>query len=236
MWEYEKKALNKGYKQIAGIDEAGRGPLAGPVVSAAVILPENFSCPGITDSKKLSEKKRNEFFPVITEQAVCVATGIASHKEIDQINILQASLLSMKRAVENLSQPDNLTSHNLTSHNFISPDFISPDFISPCFISPCFISPDFLLIDGKFIIDMDIDQSAIIKGDSKSISIAAASIIAKVTRDAIMTKIHEQYPLYNFIQNKGYPTKAHKKAILQHGHCPVHRLTFKGVKEENNKK
>jgi len=206
MWEYEKKALNKGYKQIAGIDEAGRGPLAGPVVSAAVILPENFSCPGITDSKKLSEKKRNDLFPIIKEQAICVATGIASHKEIDQINILQASLLSMKRAVENLSQADN------------------------------FIFPDFLLIDGKFTIDMDIDQSAIIKGDSKSISIAAASIIAKVTRDAIMTKLHEQYPLYNFIQHKGYPTKAHKKAILQHGHCPVHRLTFKGVKEEPNDK
>jgi len=206
MWEYEKKALNKGYKQIAGIDEAGRGPLAGPVVSAAVILPENFSCPGITDSKKLSEKKRNDLFPIIKEQAICVATGIASHKEIDQINILQASLLSMKRAVENLSQADN------------------------------FIFPDFLLIDGKFTIDMDIDQSAIIKGDSKSISIAAASIIAKVTRDAIMTKLHEQYPLYNFVQHKGYPTKAHKKAILRHGPCPVHRLTFKGVKKEPNDK
>ena len=206
MWKYELKALNKGYKNVAGIDEAGRGPLAGPVVSAAVILPKNFSCPGITDSKKLSEKKRNDLFPIIKEQAICVATGIASHKEIDQINILQASLLSMKRAVENLSQADD------------------------------FIFPDFLLIDGKFTIDMDIDQSAIIKGDSKSISIAAASIIAKVTRDAIMTKLHEQYPLYNFIQHKGYPTKAHKKAILQHGPCPVHRLTFKGVKEETNDK
>jgi ribonuclease HII len=204
MWEFEHKALNRGYRQIAGIDEAGRGPLAGPVVSAAVILPENFACRGITDSKKLSEKKRRILFPYIKKHAICVATGIASHREIDQINILQASLLSMKRSVENLSQ------------------------------TPDFIIPDFLLIDGKFTIEMNIDQSAIIKGDSKSISIAAASIIAKVTRDAIMKKLHKKYPLYNFIQHKGYPTKAHKEAILKYGPCPVHRQTFKGVKEVIN--
>ncbi|WP_299977174.1 ribonuclease HII [Desulfobacula sp.] len=199
MWQFEHKALTRGFKRIAGIDEAGRGPLAGPVVSAAVILPHNFSCVGINDSKKLSEKKRNAFFPVIKKQAICVATGISSHHEIDQINILQASLLSMKRAVENLST-----------------------------------QPDFLLIDGKFTLDMDIDQSALIKGDSKSISIAAASIIAKVTRDAIMKELHEKHPQYNFIQHKGYPTHAHKEAILKYGPCPVHRLTFKGVKEMNN--
>jgi ribonuclease HII len=204
MWEFEHKALNRGYRQIAGIDEAGRGPLAGPVVSAAVILPENFSGQGITDSKKLSEKKRETLFPYIKKHAICVATGIASHHEIDQINILQASLLSMKRSVENLSQ------------------------------APDFIIPDFLLIDGKFTIEMNIDQSAIVKGDSKSISIAAASIIAKVTRDAIMKKLHKKYPLYNFIQHKGYPTKAHKEAILKYGPCPVHRQTFKGVKEVIN--
>ena len=204
MWEFEHKALNRGYRQIAGIDEAGRGPLAGPVVSAAVILPENFSGQGITDSKKLSEKKRRTLFPYIKKHAICVATGIASHHEIDQINILQASLLSMKRSVENLSQ------------------------------TPGSIIPDFLLIDGKFTIEMNIDQSAIVKGDSKSISIAAASIIAKVTRDAIMEELHEKYPLYNFIQNKGYPTKAHKEAILKYGPCPVHRQTFKGVKEVIN--
>ncbi|MBU8848338.1 MAG: ribonuclease HII [Desulfobacterales bacterium] len=199
MWQLEHKALTQGYKVIAGIDEAGRGPLAGPVVSAAVILPHDFSCAGINDSKKLSEKKRNAFFPVIKEQAVCVATGISSNYEIDQINILQASLLSMKRAVENLSTP-----------------------------------PDFLLIDGKFTLNMDIDQTALVKGDSKSISIAAASIIAKVTRDAIMKELHGKYPRYNFIQHKGYPTQAHKKAILKYGPCPVHRLTFKGVKEVSN--
>ncbi len=186
---------------IAGIDEAGRGPLAGPVVSAAVILPHDFLCEGINDSKKLSEKKRDALFPKIMETAVAVATGIASHYEIDEINILRASLLSMKRAVENLS------------------------------ILPGSPVPDFLLIDGKFTLDMNIHQSAIIKGDSRSISIAAASIIAKVTRDAIMKELHELYPAYGFIRHKGYPTKEHKEAILRHGPCPVHRLTFRGVKE-----
>ena len=200
MWQFEHKAKTLGYKIIAGIDEAGRGPLAGPVVSAAVILPYDFACIGINDSKKLSEKKRNALFPIIMEQAIAVSTGISSHREIDKINILQASLLSMKRAVENFSNP------------------------------PDVLAPDFLLIDGNFTLDMDIEQSAIVKGDSRSISIAAASIIAKVTRDAIMKQLHELYPQYNFIQHKGYPTKAHKEAILKYGPCPVHRRTFKGVK------
>jgi ribonuclease HII len=201
MWQFEHNAKAVGYKMIAGVDEAGRGPLAGPVVSAAVILPHDFMCEGIDDSKKLSEKRRNTLFPRIMENAIAVATGIASHHEIDQVNILKASLLSMKRAVENLST---------------------------CSGSPV---PDFLLIDGKFTIDMDIHQSAIIKGDSTSISIAAASIIAKVTRDAIMKELHELYPAYNFISHKGYPTKNHKEAIIRYGPCPVHRLTFRGVKE-----
>ncbi len=196
MWEFEHKAIAKGYNIIAGVDEAGRGPLAGPVVSAAVILPQNFSVKGIDDSKKLSEKKRVALFPLIKSQAIAVAIGIASHTEIDQINILQASLLSMKRAVENLS-----------------------------------MNPDFLLIDGKFGIDCSIDQTPLIKGDSKSISIAAASIIAKVSRDAIMRDLHQTYPEYNFIQHKGYPTKAHKAAVLKYGPCPVHRRSFRGVKE-----
>jgi ribonuclease HII len=201
MWQFEHNAKTLGYNMIAGIDEAGRGPLAGPVVSAAVILPHDFLCEGINDSKKLSEKKRDALFPKIMETAVAVATGIASRHEIDEINILRASLLSMKRAVENLST---------------------------CPGSPV---PDFLLIDGKFILDMNIHQSSIIKGDSRSISIAAASIIAKVTRDAIMKELHELYPAYGFIRHKGYPTKEHKEAILRHGPCPVHRLTFRGVKE-----
>ncbi len=201
MWQFEHKAKAEGYTKIAGVDEAGRGPLAGPVVSAAVILPDNFSCKGINDSKKLTEKKREALFPVIKEQAIAVATGICSHQEIDQINILQAALLSMKRAVKNLSEKSGT------------------------------IFPDYLLIDGKFTLDMDLDQNPIIKGDSKSISIAAASIIAKVTRDRIMKELHDVYPDYNFIKHKGYPTKAHKEAILTHGPCPVHRRTFKGVKE-----
>ncbi|MCP4720088.1 MAG: ribonuclease HII [Desulfobacteraceae bacterium] len=194
MWEFEQDVQNKGYKHIAGIDEAGRGPLAGPVVSAAVILPPNFSCPGVTDSKKLSEKKRESLFPLIKAQALAVGIGVADHKEIDQINILAASLLSMKRAVIDLAT-----------------------------------GPDYLLIDGKFTIDMDLPQQAIIKGDLRSISIAAASIIAKVTRDRIMVKLHNTYPQYNFIRHKGYPTKAHKQAIIDHGPCPVHRTTFNGV-------
>jgi len=194
MWEFEHDTQRNGYQYIAGIDEAGRGPLAGPVVSAAVILPPGFACQGVTDSKKLSEKRRETLFPLIMAQALAVGIGVADHREIDRINILAASLLSMKRAVQNLA-----------------------------------VGPDFLLVDGKFTIDMDLPQQAIVKGDSRSISIAAASIIAKVTRDRYMAKLHQTYPLYNFIQHKGYPTKAHKQAIIEHGPCPFHRTTFNGV-------
>ncbi len=194
MWTFEKKASQKGFFRIAGIDEAGRGPLAGPVVSAAVILPEDFSCPGITDSKKLSEKKREALFPVIMDGAIAVGVGIADHIEIDQINILAAALLSMKRAAANLSPP-----------------------------------PDHLLIDGKFTIDSQLPQQAIVKGDALSISIAAASIIAKVTRDRMMIDLSKTYPEYGFETHKGYPTKAHKEAIAAHGPCPVHRKSFRGV-------
>ena len=204
MWEFEQDTHRKGYEHIAGIDEAGRGPLAGPVVSAAVILPPGFACQGVTDSKKLSEKRREALFPLIKRQALAVGIGMADHREIDRINILAASLLSMKRAVQDLAA---------------GPNFLGPDFLLP----------DFLLIDGKFTIDMDLPQRAIVKGDSRSISIAAASIIAKVTRDRYMAKLHTTYPLYNFIQHKGYPTKAHKQAIIQHGPCPFHRTTFNGV-------
>jgi len=195
MWTFENQAQNNGFKCVAGIDEAGRGPLAGPVVSAAVILPEEFNCTGITDSKKLSEKKRETLFPVIKEKALAVGVGMADHREIDKINILQASLLSMKRAVEALDLPF-----------------------------------DYLLIDGKFTIDLPCPQQAIIKGDSLSISIAAASIVAKVTRDRIMKELSLTYPAYGFHRHKGYPTKAHKEAIEEHGPCPVHRMSFRGVK------
>jgi ribonuclease HII len=196
MLVFENQAMLGGYKIIAGVDEAGRGPLAGPVVSAAVVLPENFDIPGINDSKKLSEKKRAALFPVIQSQAIAFGIGIADHGEIDRINILQASLLSMKRAVDDLG-----------------------------------LIPDYLLIDGKFTIDSNIDQRPVIKGDTLSLSIAAASILAKVTRDRIMTDLDLQYPEYEFKRHKGYPTKAHKQAILAHGPCPIHRKSFKGVKD-----
>ncbi len=195
MQQFEQQAKSSGFQCIAGVDEAGRGPLAGPVVSAAVILPEDFFDSAIIDSKKLTYRKRDLLFAVIQERAVAVSVGLASPEEIDEINILQASLLSMKRAVEALA-----------------------------------IVPDYLLIDGKFTIDSAIAQKAVIKGDAKSISIAAASIIAKVTRDRIMEDLHRQYPVYGFVKHKGYPTKAHKEAVRIHGPSPVHRLSFRGVK------
>ncbi len=194
MRQIELAARQNGYLRVAGVDEAGRGPLAGPVVSAAVILPDDFSCPGITDSKKLSEKKRNRFFPEIMAHALAVGVGVCDHAEIDATNILAASLVSMKRAVFNLD-----------------------------------VKPDCLLVDGRFKLDMDTPQQAVIRGDSLSVSIAAASIIAKVTRDRIMTTLHQTYPEYCFIRHKGYPTAAHRQAILDYGPCPVHRKSFKGV-------
>lgn len=196
MWSYEEKAAERGFLTIAGIDEAGRGPLAGPVVSAAVVLPIHFSVTGITDSKKLTHKKRDYLFDIICDQAVSVGVGVASPEDIDRMNILQASLHSMAIAVNNLSA-----------------------------------SPDHLLIDGTFPIALDISQETIKKGDSLSISIAAASIIAKVTRDRMMLDYDVQYPCYGFAKHKGYPTKAHKEAIIEHGVSPIHRKSFKGVKE-----
>ena len=196
MRQFEDEACQNGYKVIAGIDEAGRGPLAGPVVSASVVLPIGFTDHDINDSKKLTPKKRNILYSRISEHALFMAIGIADIDEIEKVNILQASLNSMKRAVENL-----------------------------------LVAPDYLLIDGKFGIDSAIPQKAIIKGDSKSISIAAASIIAKVERDRLMMKFDQLYPEYGFARHKGYPTKAHKQAILEHGITPIHRKTFKGVKE-----
>lgn len=196
MWSYEKKAASSGFLMIAGVDEAGRGPLAGPVVSAAVVLPSDFPIDGITDSKKLSPKKRDLLFDVIMDGATAVGIGMADAEEIDRENILQASLLSMARAVQGLS-----------------------------------VAPDYLLIDGIFKIPYDTGQLPIKKGDSKSISIASASIIAKVTRDRMMLEYHQKYPEYGFNGHKGYPTKAHRQAIAKFGPCPIHRRTFKGVIE-----
>jgi len=196
LWVFEKEAIGKGCKNIAGIDEAGRGPLAGPVVSAAVILPVTFRNSEITDSKKLSPSKRQRLYDVIYTQAVSIGIGIVDPIEIDRINILQASLLSMAMAAENLDP-----------------------------------RPDYLLIDGIFPISTDLPQQPIAKGDALSISIAAASIIAKVTRDRLMQKYHYYYPQFDFPKHKGYPTRAHREAIRKYGYCPIHRKSFKGVKE-----
>ena len=196
MWMYEKKAASSGFFLVAGVDEAGRGPLAGPVVSAAVILPSAFSVKGVDDSKKLTPAKREKLFDQIYAQAVSVGVGLADHEDIDRLNILQASRLSMVRAVDDLS-----------------------------------IRPDYLLIDGIFSIGCPMPQEPIKKGDSLSISIAAASIIAKVTRDRLMEHYDREFPQYGFIKHKGYPTLKHRDAIVQFGPSPIHRKSFSGVKE-----
>ncbi len=188
---FEKLAYQKGYKFIAGIDEAGRGPLAGPVVAAAVIFPPGYQNNQINDSKKLSARKREELYDVINQDAIAVGVGTADADIIDRINILQATLQSMREAVLELS-----------------------------------LAPDFLLIDGLHKIPMKTPQNALVKGDSLSISIAAASIIAKVSRDRIMEMYHRQFSQYNFLQNKGYGTKEHLAALLEFGMCKIHRRSF----------
>ncbi|MFO7667408.1 MAG: ribonuclease HII [Desulfobacterales bacterium] len=196
LWAYEMEAGNNGYARIAGIDEAGRGPIAGPVVSAAVILSSSSPIEGIADSKKLTPKRRNFLYDKIYKHAVSIGIGIVDPPEIIRLNILYASLLSMKMSVQNLMP-----------------------------------QPDFLLIDGIFQIPYDLPQKAIPKGDCLSISIAAASIVAKVTRDRLMGKYHSEYPEYGFDKHKGYPTKEHKEAVRRFGCCPIHRKSFKGVRE-----
>jgi ribonuclease HII len=188
---FEKLAHQEGYKQIAGIDEAGRGPLAGPVVSAAVIFPVAYKNSKIKDSKKLSARQREELYDIILREAIAVGVGVADAEIIDKVNILQATFLSMREAVLELSTP-----------------------------------PDFLLIDGLHCIAMQIPQKPLVKGDNRSVSIAAASIIAKVSRDRIMEMYHRQFPQYNFLQNKGYGTKEHCSAVKQFGMCKIHRKSF----------
>lgn len=187
----EAELHNKGYKYIAGVDEVGRGPLAGPVVAAAVILPEDFDVPGVDDSKKLSEKRREELFDIIIEKAVAFGIGVADHQVIDDINILQATRVAMKQAIDALEQ-----------------------------------KPDYILFDAMKIDDIEIPQESIIKGDAKVLAIAAASIVAKVTRDRMMVEYAAEYPGYAFEKNKGYGTKAHYKGLEEHGMCPIHRRTF----------
>lgn len=189
--EFENKVISSGYSAVCGVDEAGRGPLAGPVCAAAVILPQNTVIDGVNDSKKLSEKKREQLFDVITEKALAYCVAWASVEEIEEINILNAAMLAMKRAVEGLS-----------------------------------IKADFALIDGNKTPDLDIPAYPIVKGDARSMSIAAASILAKVSRDRLMYEYDTKYPQYNFAKHKGYGTTLHREMILKYGPCEIHRPSF----------
>ena len=192
----EVELTGQGFHAVAGVDEAGRGPLAGPVVAAAVILPQGWQDPGVNDSKKLSQRMREHCFEIIINTTVH-AWGMVSPAEIDEINIHQASLLAMRRAVEALS-------------------------------------PDYLLLDGRFTIpNLLLPQQALVKGDGRSCSIAAASILAKVRRDHIMQKLHEKHPAYNFAANKGYPTKQHLQALHEAGPCAEHRKSYGPVANLN---
>jgi len=191
LWEIEDALKEKGITAICGVDEAGRGPLAGPVCAAAVILPEHLEIPGLNDSKKLTDKKRRELFPIIKEQAIAYGIAFASESEIDEINILQATFLAMNRAMDQLEG-----------------------------------KAEFALIDGNRETDFGIPVMAVVKGDSRSANIAAASVLAKVTRDLYMEELAEQYPEYGFEIHKGYGTKAHYAALTAHGACPAHRRTF----------
>lgn len=191
MWSIEDGFYAQGIHVVCGVDEAGRGPLAGPVCAAAVILPAHLDLPGLTDSKKLTDKRRRELFPLIKEQAIAYGIGLASEQEIDEINILQATFLAMERALAQLS-----------------------------------IRPELALIDGNREKDFGIPVKTVVKGDSLSANIAAASILAKVTRDDMMLELAKQYPEYGFDIHKGYGTKAHYEVLRTHGASPVHRNSF----------
>lgn len=198
---YEKEAAQNGYTHICGVDEAGRGPLAGPVCAAAVILPEGCIIEGVNDSKKLTEKKREALFDVIIETAVSCSIAFGTVEEIERDNILAATMNTMRRAVEGLS-----------------------------------VKADFAMIDGNRIPPLDIPSRCIVGGDAKSMTIAAASILAKVSRDRLMLKYAEQYPEYAFEKHKGYGTKLHVERILEYGECPIHRPSFlKKIYAKNNK-
>ncbi len=190
-FEYEEKYYAEGYLSVCGCDEAGRGPLCGPVVAAAVILPLGIEIEGLNDSKKLTEKKREKLFDIIKEKAVAYAIAEASPAEIDEINILNASMLAMRRAVEALP-----------------------------------VKADFALIDGNCSRGFEIPTETVVSGDAKSASIAAASILAKVTRDRGCKELDEAYPMYGIAKHKGYPTKDHMNAVREHGPSPIHRKTF----------
>ena len=193
-FELEKEALQKGYKYVCGVDEAGRGPLAGPVCAAAVILKEDTVIEGLNDSKKISEKKREALFDVIKENAVAYCIAYGTVEEIETVNILEATKLAMYQAIDNSK-----------------------------------IKPEHVLIDAMKLENLDMPSTSIIKGDAKSISIAAASVIAKVTRDRMMLELDSKYPMYGFKKHKGYPTKQHVEAIEKYGILDSHRKTFKPV-------
>lgn len=190
-YAYEKRAGERGFSAVCGIDEAGRGPLAGPVCAAAVILPPDCDIPGLNDSKKLSEKKREALFPVIQEKALAFGIGWATAEEIDRVNILQATFLAMARAVEALPAP-----------------------------------ADYALVDGNRMPPLPIPGETIVKGDATSASIAAASILAKVSRDRLLRRLDEEHPEYGFAKHKGYGTQAHYEAIRKYGLLPEHRRSF----------
>lgn len=196
MLEYEKEQWKAGYELVAGVDEAGRGPLAGPVYAAAVIFPKGVIIDGINDSKKLSEKKREKLFDIIINKALSYAIVSVDEKEIDRINILSASMKAFRLSLDNLS-----------------------------------VKADFALLDGNRAPELNIPYKTIVKGDAKSQAIAAASILAKVSRDRYICEMDKLYPQYGFAKHKGYPTKEHKMAVAQFGPSPIHRLTFKGVSE-----
>lgn len=191
--EYEQNAISKGFTSVCGVDEAGRGPLAGPVCAAAVILPENTVIEGVNDSKKLSEKKRESLFEVIKSTAVSYCIAYATVEEIESLNILNATMLAMKRAVEGLD-----------------------------------VKSDYAMIDGNRMPDLSIDGECIVKGDAKSMSIACASILAKVSRDRLLYEYAKEYPQYHFDKHKGYGTKVHVEALKEYGPCPYHRMSFLG--------
>lgn len=191
LWQIEETYYSQGINLICGVDEAGRGPLAGPVCAAAVILPPHIEIPGLDDSKKLSDKRRRELYPIIMDQAVAYSIALVDHKTIDEINILQATFLAMEKAISGLS-----------------------------------VKPDFALIDGNQSRDFGIPLQTVVHGDSLSASIAAASVLAKVTRDDYMVDAANTYPGYGFEIHKGYGTKAHYAALTELGSCPIHRMTF----------
>ena len=198
-FEHEKALRDDGYISVCGVDEAGRGPLAGPVVAAACILPIDCHIEGLNDSKKLSEKKRDALFEEIKEKAIAYSIASASNEEIDQINILNATMLAMARAIEGLPQ-----------------------------------AADFALVDGNCVRNFPVPAATLVKGDAKCPSIAAASILAKVTRDRLCLEMDEKYPEYNFKKHNGYPTKEHRELVIKHGPCPLHRLTFLKFLDKEN--